>query len=155
MPQAEKATKCSKVADLVIEKSKLPSHKLRKRDRTYVQHIDLDVRRTNDREQPTKKKLRKLAKGMVKLENEPAIFLLFKKLYLPPVNVSSESASTSKEHECKYESSASDGCGIMCRRISALIKEHPEHNDAEVFQTLTFSDEEIKEVHDGIKTMPI
>ena len=147
----QSSTECSKVADLVIEKSKLPSHKLRKRDRTYVQHIDLDVRRTNDRKQPTKKKLRKLTKEMVKLENEPAIFPLFKKLYLPPVNVSSESASTSKKHECKYESSASDGCGIMCRKISALIKEHPEHNDAEVFQTLTFSDEEIKEVHDSTK----
>ena len=67
------STECSKLADLVIEESKLPSHKLRKRDGTYIQHIDLDVRRANDRKQPTKKKLRKLTKGMVELENEPAI----------------------------------------------------------------------------------
>ena len=134
----------------------MPSHKLRKRDRTYVRHIDLDVRRTNDRKQPTKKKLvRKLAKGMVELENEPAIFPLFERLYSTCLRLKrhlSLTDSTCKKRECKYEASpCSDGCEIIYMKISALMKEHPQHNDAEVFQTLTFSDEEIKQVHNSTK----
>ena len=92
----------------------------RKRDGTYVQHIDLDVRRTNDRKQPTKKKLRKLTKGMVELENEPAISPLLKKRYLSPVN-SSKSDSNCKKRERKYEALASDGCEILYRKISAQL----------------------------------
>ena len=75
-------TQACEVKDLVIEKGKKPSHKKRKREHTYNQNIDTDVRAPDDTNPPDEEYLKKFTQKMFKLKTDrPVILPLFKKLY--------------------------------------------------------------------------
>ena len=120
MKKAQSSTKPCDMVELVIEKCKLPSYKKKKRVHTYCQNIDVDVRATNDRNQPSKKKLRKLTRKMEESTPAPAILPLFKELYLLKRDSSSR---TEKNKVCEDIAVAS--VGIMDRKLTECIKGNP------------------------------
>ena len=146
MKKAQSSTKPCDMAELVIEKFKLPSHKMKKQEHSYSQYIDVDVRATNDRNQPSKKKLMKLTRKMKELKPARVSLPLLRKLYLPKPKPGS-STGTVKTKVC--EDIAVKSVGIMERKLTACIKGNPEHNSAQIYKTLFFTAEEIKEVNDA------
>ncbi|XP_028413529.1 uncharacterized protein LOC114536365 [Dendronephthya gigantea] len=82
--KASASTKACEVSDLVIEKPKLPSYKLRKRDHAYSQNIDVDVRAHKDQKPIKKRKLRRLTGLMKLMKQRPTILPVLQKRYCAP-----------------------------------------------------------------------
>ena len=130
-------TQACEVKDLVIEKGKKPSYKKRKRQHTYVQNIDVDVRAPEDTNPPDEKYLRTFTEKMCQLNtNKPVILPLFKKLYFTP------------EVDIDFNDEPSDSTGyrpvtgIMNTKLQEILKTDPSISTEKLLKLLSFSDTE-------------
>ena len=146
-PQA--STKPCDVSDLVIEKTKLPSSKLKKRSHTYAQNISVDVRSPNERSEPNQKKLSKLTQQMMNLKTQPAILPLFRKLYYKKSRKPRLKSPLKFRKKESCEEEGSPNVGILFRKLFTFIEDHPECTPEEAFKLLRFTEEEIMVVSDA------
>ena len=77
-------TQACAVRDLVIEKTKKPSHKKIKRKQIYSQNMETDVRAPEDINPPDEEYLRNFTKRLCNLQSTPVILPLLKKLHGTP-----------------------------------------------------------------------
>ncbi|XP_028410221.1 uncharacterized protein LOC114532826, partial [Dendronephthya gigantea] len=142
--KASASTKACEVSDLVIEKPKLPSYKLRKRDHAYSQNIDVDVRAHKDQKPIKKRKLRRLTGLMKLMKQRPAILPVLQKRYCAPKK---SPTLLTIENGDKSTSGTSSSDGIMKRKISICMESNKHATEDLVFQKLSFTDKEIDDIN--------
>ena len=132
-------TQACEVKDLVIEKGKKPSYKKRKREPTYNQNIETDVRAPEDTNPPDEEYLKKFTQKMCELKTDrPVILPLFKKLYCTPDGETDLCDESAESKGYKAETS------IM--KLKEVLRNNPNVSNEEVFRLLSFSDAEREHV---------
>lgn len=130
-------TQACEVKDLVIEKSKKPSHKKKKRKQVYSQNIETDVRAPEDRNPPDEEYLRKFTKRVCHLKSTPVILPLFKERYGTP----EEDTITEEPGQSNHQPPQT---GIMSAKLLEILTNNPETSAEEIVKLLSFSDTERK-----------
>ncbi|XP_074629434.1 uncharacterized protein LOC141887030 [Acropora palmata] len=132
-------TQACAVKDLIIEKSKKPSHNKRKRKQVYSQNIETDVRTPEDTNPPDEEYLRNFTERLCNLQSTPVILPLFKKLHgTPEEDKITEAAGQSNHYHQKT--------GIMNAKLLEILRNDPKTPAEKIVQLFSFSDTEREQV---------
>ena len=135
------STQACELKDLVIKKVKKPSYKKRKREHTYQQNTDRDVRAPQDTNPPDEEYLRKFTQKMCQFKvDSPVILPLFKKLYCTPETDTDLCDDPVESNSNKPET------GIMHTKLQQVLSTDPNISPQEALRLLSFSDTEREHV---------
>ena len=124
-------TQGCEVKDLVIAKSKKPSHKKKKRKQVYSQNIETDVRAPEDTNPPDEENLKKFTKRVCHLKSTPVILPLFKKCYgTPEEHTITEEPGQSNHHPPQT--------GIMGAKLLEILSNNTQNLSRRNCQVVVF-----------------